>query len=111
MDFEEQLETEHLLLVDRVCKQCGVRKSLLADYYKIRKNLSLKSSYSYECKTCTRDRIKEKNRKKYRLGKCEICKKTNTKLVTNICQDCNKFLNQYNYDVDTMKNFVLYLSK
>ena len=58
MDFEEQLETEHLLLVDRVCKQCGVRKSLLADYYKIRKNLSLKSSYSYECKTCTSDIIK-----------------------------------------------------
>ena len=111
MDFEEQLETEHLLLVDRVCKKCGVRKSLLADYYKIRKNLSLKSSYSYECKTCTRDRIKEKNRKKYRFGKCEICKKTNTKLTTDICQDCNKFLNQYNYDVDTMKNFVLYLSK
>ena len=35
MDFEDQLDTEHLLLEDRICRTCGVSKSLLADYLKI----------------------------------------------------------------------------
>ena len=112
MDIEENFSLEHLIFFTRRCRSCKKEKDLLTDFYQTRKDRgAFPSSYSYECKTCTRDRIKEKNRKKYRLGKCEICKKTNTKLTTDICQDCNKFLNQYNYDVDTMKNFVLYLSK
>ena len=111
MDFDEQMEVSHFVLTERKCRVCGKVKDLIDGFYLIRKNKSIQSSYSYECKTCTRDRIKEKNRKKYRLGKCEICKKTNTKLISDICQNCNKILNQYNYDVDTMKNFVLYLSK
>ena len=64
MDFEQQLDTEHLLLEDRVCRTCGVSKSLLADYYRNRKNTTLASSYSYECKICTVRRIVETRKKK-----------------------------------------------
>ena len=68
MDFDQQLQTEHLLLEDRVCVVCGEKKGLLADFYRCRRNPSLVSSYSYECKQCTLQRV----RKKYKVGECII---------------------------------------
>ena len=111
MDFEQQLETEHLLLEDRECSVCGVTKSLLADYYRIRKNPSLKSSYSYECKSCTLQRLKTKNKKRYKFGTCCICNRANKKLVKDICVDCVSGLNNFSNSVDILENAMLYLKK
>ena len=58
MDFlDEELQTQHLFLIKRICRVCGEEKDLVADFYKCRKNAALESSYSYECKECTIKRI------------------------------------------------------
>ncbi len=62
MDLDEQVKLGHLLLEDRVCRVCKERKNLLQSFYRVRKNMTLLSSYSYECKECTVKRIL-KNRK------------------------------------------------
>ena len=53
MDFDEQLELDHFVLTERKCRVCGKTKDLIDGFYLIRKNKSIQSSYSYECKTCT----------------------------------------------------------
>ena len=64
MDFDNQIELEHLLFFDRKCRVCGKVKSLLDDFYLTRKDRgTLPSSYSYECKSCTIKRIKSKKKK------------------------------------------------
>tara|TARA_B100002019_G_scaffold179040_1_gene154617 strand:+ start:1005 stop:1226 length:222 start_codon:yes stop_codon:yes gene_type:complete len=63
MDFDKQIKLGHLLLADRTCRVCGETKNLVEGFYRTRKNRGpVASSYSYECKECTIDRIK-KNRK------------------------------------------------
>ena len=63
MDINQQINLEHLLFVDRKCRTCGEIKSLIEDFYLTRKNRGvIPSSYSYECKECTKKRI-IKNRK------------------------------------------------
>ena len=58
MDLEQQFDLEHLLFKQRTCRCCGRTKDLLNDYYLIRKGRSrLASSYSYECKLCTIERV------------------------------------------------------
>ena len=57
MDLDEQLKLAHLLLEERKCRVCGETKNLLQSYYRVRKNVKLVSSYSYECKECTIRRI------------------------------------------------------
>ncbi len=59
MELDEQLQLAHLLLEERVCRVCKERKNLLQSYYRVRKNVKLSSSYSYECKECTIKRIVE----------------------------------------------------
>ena len=66
MDFEDQVELEHLLFLDRRCRVCGKVKNLLSDFYKTRKDRTLASSYSYECKDCTVKRVKLKKKKTLR---------------------------------------------
>ena len=69
MDLEQQFDLEHLLFKQRTCRCCGRTKDLLNDYYLIRKGRSrLASSYSYECKLCTIERVVKtrKNKKKDR---------------------------------------------
>jgi hypothetical protein len=64
MEFEDQIELEHLFFLDRKCRSCGKIKNLIDDYYITRKDrTTLASSYSYECKECTINRI-IKNREK-----------------------------------------------
>ncbi len=63
MELEDQLELGHLLLTERVCRVCKEQKNLLYSFYRVRKNMKLASSYSYECKECTIKRI-TKNRKR-----------------------------------------------
>jgi len=60
MDFDDQLELGDLLLTERKCRVCGKVKSLTEDFYLTRKNRTLLSSYSYECKDCTKKRVKSK---------------------------------------------------
>ena len=57
MDLDEQLKLGHLLLEERICRDCGERKNLLQSFYSVHKNVKLISSYSYECKECTIKRI------------------------------------------------------
>ena len=58
MDFDDQVELEHLLFFDRKCRVCGKIKNLIDDYYLTRKGRkTLPSSYSYECKECTVKRV------------------------------------------------------
>ena len=63
MELDEQLKLGHLLLEERVCRVCKERKNLLNGYYRVRKNMNLLSSYSYECKVCTVRRIVESRKK------------------------------------------------
>ena len=62
MDLDRQVTTGHLLLETRVCRVCGEEKNLVDDYYLSRKDPTLASSYSYECKECTIKRTVEYNK-------------------------------------------------
>tara|TARA_B100000482_G_C12453335_1_gene237886 strand:+ start:58 stop:285 length:228 start_codon:yes stop_codon:yes gene_type:complete len=57
MEFDEQLELDHLLLKERKCRSCGKIKDLITDYYLTKKDRRNQSAYSYECKICTIKRI------------------------------------------------------
>ena len=65
MDFDDQVELEHLLFLDRKCRVCGKVKNLIDDFYKTRKDRTLASSYSYECRECTKKRV---NLKKIKIS-------------------------------------------
>jgi hypothetical protein len=58
MDLSDQFTLEHLIFSSRTCRTCGEEKDLLSDFYMTRKNRgALPSSYSYECKSCTVNRV------------------------------------------------------
>ena len=63
MDFDEQLEESHFVFTERKCRVCGKVKELIDGFYLIRKNKSIQSSYSYECKDCTKIRVKQSKKK------------------------------------------------
>ena len=67
MDLDDQFEVEHLFLSERKCRSCGARKNLIDGFYRIRKNNTMSSSYSYECKDCTVKRIQDSRKKKPHL--------------------------------------------
>ena len=61
MSFDDEIEVEHLLFFDRKCRVCGKVKNLIEEYYLTRKNRkTIASSYSYECKECTKKRVNTK---------------------------------------------------
>ena len=57
MNIEDQFSLDHLIFTERKCRTCGVTKELINDFYKIRKNRTTPSAYSYECKDCTKRRV------------------------------------------------------
>ena len=58
MELDKQIRLGHLLLVDRQCRVCGEIKNLIDGFYRTRKDRgAVASSYSYECKDCTKKRI------------------------------------------------------
>ena len=58
MGLDEQFSLEHLLFKRRVCRTCKESKDLIEDFYMTRKGRGvLPSSYSYECKECTKKRV------------------------------------------------------
>lgn len=57
MDFDDQIEIEHLLFSERKCRVCGELKDLVDGFYLTRKGRgAFPSAYSYECKECTKKR-------------------------------------------------------
>ena len=65
MDIDEEFSLSHLLLLERICRSCGVEKNLVDNFYRTRKDRGpVSSSYSYECKDCTKKRIIENRSKK-----------------------------------------------
>jgi hypothetical protein len=64
MDLDGQLKLGHLLLNERTCRVCGIRKNLIEGFYRTRKDRgAVASSYSYECKDCTIKRISERRKR------------------------------------------------
>ena len=64
MDIGDDYDLEHLLFKERECRVCGQTKILIEDFYRTRKDRGTKpSSYSYECKDCTKKRILESKKK------------------------------------------------
>ena len=58
MDLDKQIRLGHLLLTDRRCRVCGEEKNLIDGFYRTRKDRGpVASSFSYECKDCTKKRI------------------------------------------------------
>ena len=45
----------------RKCRSCGHEKNILAGFYRARKDPTLPSSYSYECKICARARTSNRS--------------------------------------------------
>tara|TARA_B100000073_G_C23434356_1_gene452649 strand:+ start:377 stop:607 length:231 start_codon:yes stop_codon:yes gene_type:complete len=65
VDFDEQIKLGHLLLDTRVCRVCEKEMNLVDSFYRTRKDRGpVASSYSYECKECTINRIIESRKKK-----------------------------------------------
>lgn len=65
MNIGEGFSLAHLLLHERICRSCGVEKNLVDNFYRTRKDRGpVSSSYSYECKDCTKKRIIENRSKK-----------------------------------------------
>ena len=114
MDFlDEELQTQHLFLVKRICRVCNEEKDLVADFYKCRKNPTLESSYSYECKECAKKRTLENYYKKsFRtLGTCTICKTSNIKLTDNICKKCTRVIKMVDNDTHILTSMIEYIHK
>lgn len=62
VDLDDQLKLGHLLLYERECRTCGQMKNLVDGFYRTRKDRGpVVSSYSYECKDCTKKRVKKDN--------------------------------------------------
>ena len=58
MDIDEEFSLSHLLLHERTCRVCGVEKNLVDNFYRTRKDRGpVSSSYSYECKDCTKKEL------------------------------------------------------
>lgn len=72
MDLDKQLRLGHLLLNERKCSVCKVIKDLTDEFYRSRKDKGpVASSYSYECKECTKKRISKNRKNKSFLFKYE----------------------------------------
>ena len=109
IDLDGQLKTEHLFMENRVCRVCGIEKSLLADFYRCRKDATLISSYSYECKSCAKRRVLG-NYHNTLIGTCVICKSDNVKLQIDTCSKCSRVLKMVDNNLQTLGNMIEYLN-
>jgi hypothetical protein len=58
MDLNDHLNFDHLFLYERKCRSCEQTKNLIGEFYRTRKDRGpVASSFSYECKECTKKRI------------------------------------------------------
>ena len=68
MDFEDDLELEEFVFVDRQCRKCLRTMSLVDHFYKTRPDRGKNASaYSYTCKQCQvkRNAANRKKKKKW----------------------------------------------
>ena len=69
MEFDKELELEHLLFVNRQCRRCLRTFDLIDGFYHTRKDRGhIPSAYSYECKECTVKRVSKRRIKKVKEG-------------------------------------------
>ena len=138
MELDDQLQLGHLLLLERECRVCREEKNLLESYYRTRKNASLASSYSYECKECTVKRIKERRKNCIRFreysrilaeqsNSCAICGslqggrkynsfKVDRNLQTGtirglICKSCDTIIKEVGDNIHTLEKMIEYLDR
>jgi hypothetical protein len=72
MDLDDHFNLDHLFLYERKCKLCGQTKNLIGEYYRTRKDRGpVSSSFSYECKECTKKRIINSRKNKSNTSKWE----------------------------------------
>jgi hypothetical protein len=58
MNLDNHLSFEHLFLYERECRNCNQTKNLIGEFYRTRKDRGpVASSFSYECKDCTKKRV------------------------------------------------------
>ena len=107
MDLDQQIQMEHLMLLERDCRVCGKKKILLDDFYRCRKDPTKLSSYSYECKECTKSRVASN----CKIGTCVICGTKDARLTGDICKHCNRGLTEFGNNVDMLRKAVLYLEQ
>ena len=63
MIFDDKFDLNNLLFKERTCRVCKKTKSLMDDFYLTRKDRgSVSAAYSYECKECTKERVRKKNK-------------------------------------------------
>ena len=138
MELDDQLQLGHLLLLERECRVCREEKNLLESYYRTRKNASLASSYSYECKECTVKRILERRKNCVRFSEyskilaeqsnsCAICGslqggrkynsfKVDRNLQTGtirglICKSCDTIIKEVGDNIHTLEKMIEYLDR
>ena len=69
MEFDKELELEHLLFVSRRCRKCLRKFDLIDGFYHTRKDRGhTPSAYAYECKECTVKRVSRRRKKKVKEG-------------------------------------------
>jgi hypothetical protein len=94
MDFlDDELQTEHLFMVKRVCRVCGDEKDLVADFYRCRKDPTLESSYAYECKSCAIMRNKDNYYKKRMNTNRKISIETEPELSDKLRKELTELIN------------------
>ena len=72
VEIDKQIKLSHLLLNDRKCRVCDELKNLVGEFYRTRKDRGpVASSYSYECKECTKKRVNDRKRNKSSLIECK----------------------------------------
>ena len=72
VEIDKQIKLSHLLLNDRKCRVCGELKNLVGEFYRTRKDRGpVASSYSYECKECTKKRVNDRKKNKSSLIECK----------------------------------------
>ena len=58
MDVEDLFDLDTVLFKQRKCRSCGKTKDLTTDFYRSRPDRTSLSAWSYECKDCTKERVK-----------------------------------------------------
>jgi len=112
MDFlDDELQTQHLFLIKRICRVCGEEKDLVADFYKCRKDPTLESSYAYECKGCAKKRtLNNYHKKSFKfIGTCVICNKNNIRIKKDRCRKCDKILTLVGKNVNILESLIDYM--
>jgi hypothetical protein len=73
MELDDQFEFSHLLLNERKCRVCGQTKGLIDGFYRTHRDRgTVASSYSYECKECTIERIINNRQKRKKTQKEDL---------------------------------------